>query len=39
MSAPIASGEPESSITSHARATFCIHDPAREISCPVKKIR
>ena len=38
-SAPIASGEPESSITSHASATFCIHVPASETSWPVKKIR
>ena len=34
---PIASGEPESWITSHASAMFCIHDPASETSCPAKK--
>jgi hypothetical protein len=38
-STPMASGEPESSMTSHARATFCIHVPASETTCPVKKIR
>ena len=38
-SAPIASGEPESSMTSQASATFCIHVPASETSWPVKKIR
>ena len=31
-SAPIASGEPDSSITSQARATFCIHVPASDTS-------
>ena len=29
-SRPTASGERESEMTSHARATFCIHDPASE---------
>ena len=38
-SAPTARGEPESSSTSQASATFCIHEPARETSCPAKKIR
>ena len=38
-SAPIASGEPESSMTSQASATFCIHVPASDTSWPVKKIR
>ena len=38
-SAPIASGDPESSMTSHASATFCIHVPASETSWPVKKMR
>ena len=37
--APTASGDPESSSTSQASATFCIHEPARETSCPAKKIR
>jgi hypothetical protein len=38
-SAPIASGDPESSMTSQASATFCIQVPASETSWPVKKIR
>ena len=38
-SAPIASAEPESSITSQASATFCIHVPASETSWPLKKMR
>ena len=38
-SAPIAIAEPESSMTSHASATFCIHVPASETSWPVKKMR
>ena len=38
-SAPIASGEPESWMTSQARAMFCIHVPASDTTCPVKKIR
>ena len=38
-SAPIASGEPDSSITSQARATFCIHVPASDTSWPLKKMR
>ena len=37
-SAPTASGECESSSTSHASATFCIHDPETEITWPVKKM-
>jgi hypothetical protein len=36
--APTASGEPESSSTSHASATFCIQVPASETSWPEKKI-
>ncbi len=38
-SAPTASGELESSITSHASAMFCIHVPATETICPVKNSR
>ena len=38
-SAPTASAESDSSSTSQASATFCIHVPARETSCPPKKIR
>ena len=38
-SAPTARGEPESSITSHASAMFCIHVPATETICPLKKSR
>ncbi len=38
-SAPTASGEPESSSTSQARATFCIHVPASDTSWPAKKMR
>ncbi len=38
-SAPTASGEPESSSTSQASATFCIQVPASDTSCPAKKIR
>ena len=32
-------GECESESTSHASATFCIHDPASETTCPAKKSR
>ena len=38
-SAPIASGEPESSMTSQASATFCIQVPASDTTWPVKKMR
>ena len=38
-SAPTASAESESSSTSHASATFCIHVPASDTSCPPKKMR
>ena len=38
-SAPIASAEPDSSITSQASATFCIQVPASDTTCPVKKMR
>ena len=38
-SAPTARAEPESSITSHASAMFCIHVPASETTWPVKKSR
>ena len=38
-SAPTASAEPESSITSHASAMFCIHVPASETTWPAKKRR
>ena len=34
-----ASGERESESTSHASATFCIHEPASETICPAKKSR
>ena len=34
-----ASGERERESTSHARATFCIHDPASETTWPAKKRR
>ena len=34
-----ASGERESDSTSHASATFCIHDPARETIWPAKNSR
>ena len=34
-----ASGERESERTSHARATFCIHEPASETTWPAKKSR
>ena len=36
-SKPTARGEREREMTSQARATFCIHDPASEKTCPVKK--
>ncbi len=36
---PTASGECVSSTTSHASATFCIHVPLTEMTCPVKKSR
>jgi hypothetical protein len=38
-SAPTAKAEPESSSTSHASATFCIHVPASDTTWPVKKMR
>ena len=38
-SPPTASGDPDSSSTSHASATFCIHEPASETTCPAKKSR
>ena len=34
-----ASGERESESTSHASATFCIHEPASETTWPAKKSR
>ncbi len=34
-----ASGERESESTSHARATFCIHEPASDTIWPAKKSR
>ena len=38
-SSATAIGECDSERTSHARATFCIHEPASETICPAKKSR
>ena len=35
----MASAEPDSSITSHASAMFCIHVPMRDTTWPEKKSR
>jgi hypothetical protein len=39
MRTPTATGECVSVRTSHAAATFCIHVPVTETTCPAKKTR